>query len=232
MLSLSYLRIIPVTLMLVLVISPAFGEVNLQFGSKVQPHDLDLSVALSPFYIGPEFAFVDAGIVGVFDPRDPVYINIDPSDNSVSENDVRLTQFGDFAAGAKVKITDADHGYKLSKFGSYGFAAAELRYFDVDGDKAYSLVDPVYLDLMPGKVTANDIRLTGYKEYAPGSRVRNSDLDSDKPTMTLPGMLSFYNANGNINNGGRAIYDDDDVVYMDTQYPFNSITVNDIRLSI
>ena len=61
-----------------------------------------------------------------------------------------------------------------------------------------------------------------------------SDINPDNglKTSTLPGMLSFFNKNGNINNGGYAIYDRGDVVYMDTQYPFYMVTINDVRMSI
>jgi hypothetical protein len=149
----------------------------------------------------------------------------------VSQNDVRLTPFGIFAAGSQVKPTDPDHDKQLIRFGASRYPVAELRYFDVDGGKVYSLEDPVYLDINPGTVGAGDIRITSYKDYPAGSRVRDSDVDSDKPTMTLPGMLCFYNANGNVNNGGWGFYDEGDVVYMDTQYPFYQVTVNDIRMS-
>lgn len=222
------------TLMLALVFVSSLFVAQGQpvYGSKVLPYESDESQSVSPFYAGPIVAFVDAGIVGVFDPGDPVYLNIDPNDNLVSENDVRLTPFRELPAGSQVRIGDPDHGYKLIRFGTSGFPAAELRYFDVDGDKAYSLEDPVYLDLNPGLVNAGDIRITSYLTYTAGGRVRDSEVDSDKNTIILPGMFSFYNANGNVNNGGWAIYDVGDRVYMDTQYPFYKVTINDIRMTM
>jgi hypothetical protein len=210
-------------------------------GSKVKHDDPDESMALSPFFGGPQFAFIDLNNNGLFEPGDPVYININPADGIVSENDVRVTTFADaLPAGTQVMATDPDHDKALIRFGTGRYPAAELRYFDMDGDKSYSLIDPVYLDLNPGSVTAGDIRITGYPldrldgllNYLPGSRVRDSDLDSDKPTNMLPGTFSFYNYDGNINNGGWAIYGTKDIIYMDTQFPFNAITVNDIRMSI
>jgi hypothetical protein len=43
-------------------------------------------------------------------------------------------------------------------------------------------------------------------------------------------MLNFYNANGNINNGGFAIYDAGDLIYLDIP-PYLTVTINDVRLS-
>jgi len=210
----------------------AAAQEQLTYGSKVLPHDVDEGKALSQFYIGPEFVFVDGNLKRLFDDGDPVYIHFDPSSSTIDENDVRITPLGIFAAGSQVRLTDVDHGNTFMRFGTDFIPAAELRYFDVDGDRAYSQNDPVYLDLGPGRITAGDIRITSYRDYPAGSRVRNSDSDSDKPTSTLPGMLSFYNYNGNINNRGWGIYDEGDIVYIDTQFPFNEITVNDVRISM
>ncbi|MBN1324047.1 MAG: hypothetical protein JW986_08665 [Methanotrichaceae archaeon] len=230
MISISNMGIIALLLLFISAL-PSAADDELKYGSKVLWHDVDEARPLCPFYAGPEFAFVDAGIRGIFDPEDPVYVNIDARDSQVNENDVRLTPFGSIPAGTQVRIDDPDYGYKLSRFGIMGFPAAEMRYFDVDGDMAYSLDDPVYLDIKPGVVNAGDIRINGYLGYEAGGRVRDAQADSDKPTLTLPGMLSFFNANGNINNGGWGIYDYGDLVYMDTQYPFYEVTINDVRLT-
>lgn len=225
---------------LLLLTSAAMAQV---YGSKVITGDGldDEDHALSPFYASPEFAFIDLDDNGLFEPKDPVYININAADGVVSENDVRITPFPptppvEFEAGTQVRAYDSDHDKKLVRFGTYRYPAAELRYFDMDGDKSYSIIDPVYLDLNPGVITAGDIRITGYPLdsaliYPPGSRVRDSDSDSDKPTSTLPGLFSFYNTDGNINNAGYAIYGSGDRIYLDAQFPFNVVTVNDIRLS-
>jgi hypothetical protein len=222
-------------LMLVLTLvasSASWAQEEMQYGSKVMWNDIDESGALSPFYMGPEFAFWDGGIRGVFDPEDPVYINIDPTDDEVSENDVRLAPFGSLPAGSQVAKADNDIGQPLTKFGTGTTPRAELRFLDVNGDRAYSLNDPIYLNVVPGKINSGDVRITGYQGYSAGSRVADSDLDNGLPTSTLPGMLSFFNVNGNINNGGYAIYDRGDIVYMDTQYPFYVVTINDVRMSI
>jgi len=222
-------------LMLVLTLaasSASWAQEEMQYGSKVNWNDIDEAGALSPFYMGPEFAFWDGGIRGVFDPEDPVYINIDPTDDEVSENDVRLTIFGDLPAGSQVAKADNDIGQPLTKFGTGTTPRAELRFLDVNGDRAYSINDPIYLNVVPGKINSGDVRITNYQGYSAGSRVADSDLDNGLPTSTLPGMLSFFNTNGDINNGGYAIYDRGDIVYMDTQYPFYMVTINDVRMSI
>ena len=220
------------TLGLILLVTSVASADELEYGSKVMAGDTDESRALSPFYMGPDLAYWDGGITGIFDPDDVVYINIDPTDSVVSEYDVRLTPFGEFPAGSQVSKADNDIGKKLTKFGMDRVPRAELRYLDVNGDWAYSLEDPIYLDVNPGRTNSNDVRITGYKGYPAGSRIADSDADNDFPTLTLPGKLSFFNANGNINNGGFAIYDGSDRVYMDTQDPFYVVTINDVRMAI
>lgn len=224
-----------VLLILVLIavaMPPSSANDEMHYGSKVMVNDLDESRALSPFYMGPEFAFWDGGIVGVFDRDDVVYINIDPTDDVVSENDIRLTPFGDLPAGSQVAKADNDIGKPLTKFGTATTPRAELRFLDAGGDRAYNLEDPIYLNVVPGEINPNDVRITNYKGFSAGSRVKDDDPDNGLKTSILPGMLSFFNTNGNINNAGYAIYDRGDIVYMDTQYPFYVVTVNDVRLSI
>ena len=238
MTSLSSRQVALFVLIFISLASSAIALDMLHYGSKVREHDIDESRPLSPFYIAPEFAFLDLNGNGIPDPDEPVYIHIDPTISRVSENDVRITSFGDnsspvtfFPAGSKVKATEPDHDKELRKFGAWHTPVAELRYFDVNGDKAYSIDDPVYLDFNHGFVTPGDVRINGYDNCSPGSRVKDSDPDSDKPTSTLPGMLCFYNADGDINNAGWAIYGAEDSIYLDTQYPFYTVTPNDIRMN-
>ncbi|UEC43608.1 MAG: conserved exported protein of unknown function [Methanothrix sp.] len=220
-------------LVLTMAATSAFGSVEqLHYGSKVKLNDVDEGRALSPFNLGPEFAFWDTGIVGVFDREDVVYINIDPRSDKVSENDIRLTPFGDLPAGSQVGKADNDIGKPLTKFGTGNVPRAELRFLDTGGDWAYNLDDPIYLNVVPGEINSNDVRITNYKGFPAGSRVNDTDPDNGLKTQTLPGMLSFFNSNGNINNAGYAIYDRGDVVYLDTQQPFYVVTINDVRLSM
>ena len=206
---------------------------GLSFGSKVLPSDPDESKVLNRFYVDPDFAFYDGNTKGLFEPNDPVYIHISPTDSVVNVNDVRLTPFGNFPAGSQVGITDPDVGYPLSHFGTKGYPGAEVRYFDVNGNKTYSLDSSVYLDFNPGTVTSGDIRLTNSSPmfYGAGTRVKDSEIDSGKRTELLPGVLEFYNANGNTKNDASAAYDSGDLIYMATQSPFLEVTINDIRLS-
>ncbi len=222
-------------MMLVLVLvssSASWASDDMQYGSKVEWNDVDLGGALSPFYIAPDFAFWDADDDHVLDADEVVYININPDDDVVSENDVRLTKFSDLPAGSQVGKADNDIGQQLTKFGTATNPRAELRFFDAGGDWAYDLEDPVYLNVVPGEIKSNDVRITNYTGFPAGSRVSDINPDNGLKTSTLPGMLSFFNKNGNINNGGYAIYDKGDVVYMDTQYPFYMVTINDVRMSI
>jgi hypothetical protein len=228
------------------VLSPAIAQ---EYGSKVRQSENDESNVLSSFSVGPEFDFVDMDNAydGIIQPTDPVYLHMNPNYGKVSKNDVRITAYEnreDLGPGTLVRAGDPDLDLPLTRFGVPPYPPAELRYFDVEGDEIYSLEDPVYLDIKPGKVNSGDIRITAYplslqglpvqdgnvNPYAPGSRVRDGDPDSDKMTTTLPGMLNFYNANGNIDTRGSAYYDTGDLIYIDTNYPFNSVTINDIRL--
>jgi hypothetical protein len=52
------------------------------------------------------------------------------------------------------------------------------------------------------------------------------------PAAVLPGIISFYNTNGNIDSSGDAIYDAGDLVYIDVQSPRGIVTVNDIRMTV
>lgn len=218
-------------LVMALVATSSTWAASMEYGSKVNWNDVDEGAALSPFYMAPDFAFWDADDDLVLDADEVVYININPSDDVVSENDVRLTKFGDLPAGSQVAKADNDIGQQLTKFGTSTTPRAELRFFDVGGDLAYDLEDPIYLNVVPGQIKSNDVRITNYTGFPAGSRVGDHP-DNGLRTSTLPGMLSFLNKNGNINNGGYAIYDRGDVIYMDTQYPFYMVTINDVRLSL
>lgn len=236
----SGLKSIAIILFFIFASSPAFSQGNLVFGSKVQPQDIDLSRSLSPFCAAPKFAFIDLNDDGIPEANEPIYVHITHASLvafrveklQVGKSDVRLTPFGGYPAGSQVAEADPDYGKDLLILGTlFCPVPAELRYLDADGDGAYSLPDPVYLQFNPGPIRSGSVRVTGYLGYEAGSRVLDSQADSGKLTTTLPGTFSFFNANGNINNRGDAVFDWGDVVYVDTR-PFGAVSVNDIRLSV
>jgi len=232
-----------VALVVLVFISLASSAVAIdpQYGSKVKQGDSDEGRALSPFYYAPQFAFLDINHPnGIPDLDEPVYLHINPTVSRVSKNDVRITAFGDnsslfYPAGSKVKVNDTgDYDRELKIFGTGRTPVAELMYLDLNGTRTYSIDDPVYLEFNHGCfVTPGDVRITAYANYSAGSRVtaRDGDPYIHMPTSTLPGMLCFYNADGEINNVGWAVYGTKDSIYIDTQYPFYTVTRNDVRMN-
>lgn len=214
-----------------------------QYGTKVQANNTsEIGLPLSPFYFAPQFAFWDQDEDCLPGLGEPIYIHINPTICRVSKNDVRITPFGDnsstyYLAGSKVKVNDTDYDKELKIFGTGRIPAAELRYFDLNGSGTYnigtySIDDPVYLVFNHGCfVTPGDVRITGYGIHPAGSRVGQGDEDRYIRTSTLPGMLCFYNADGDIDNNGWAHYGTEDLIYIDTQYPFYTVTLNDIRMT-
>jgi len=238
--SLSSRQVALVVLVFISLASSAVA-IDLQYGSKVKQGDSDEGRALSPFYFAPQFAFLDLSHPnGIPDPDEPVYLHINPTVSRVSNNDVRITAFGNnsspyYPAGSKVKENDTgDYDRELKIFGTGRIPVAELRYLDLDGTGTYSIDDPVYLEFNHGCfVTPGDVRITGYGIYSAGSRVtaRDEDRYIHMRTSTLPGMFCFYNADGDINNVGWAVYGAEDSIYIDTQYPFYTVTPNDVRIN-
>ena len=210
MISISNMGIIALLLLFISAL-PSSADDELKYGSKVLWHDVDEARPLWSFHPAPVFGYVESGFPG-FGPEDPVYLHFSAT-LLVEGNDIRLTPFGSIPAGTQVKIGDPDFGNALLPIpGPQGIV-----YFDVNGDAAYSLGDPVYLDVLPfGSISAGDIRITGYLGYEAGSRVMDAQADNGKPTLAFPGDFRFFNVNGNINTGGFAVYDYGDLVYIDT----------------
>ena len=222
MISISNMGIIALLLLFISAL-PSSADDELKYGSKVLWQDVDEArplVALPP----STFNYVNDGVPG-FGPGDPVYLHFPPP-LLVNGNDIRLTPFGSIPAGTQVKIGDPDFGNTLLPL------PATVVYFDVNGDVLYSLGDPVYLDVLPfGSISAGDIRITGYLGYEAGSRVMDAQADNGKPTLAFPGDFRFFNVNGNLAPGSFAVYDYGDLVYIDTQWPFFVVTINDVRLT-
>ena len=198
---------------------------------------------------------------GSFDNQDVVYLQFGSTPAGagriVRANNIRMTGWGNYPAGSYVNQGDSDIGQQLLPNGPAPAVfptPTSFAYMEVDGGLGYGLDDPVYIKLQGIPVTTgtNDVRLTPFAGYPAGSMVSNADSDAARPllpfyaTPALPaataggapaatstplGILSFYNANGNIFAipPNQAIYDGGDAVYFDVT-PINVVSPNDIRL--
>jgi len=221
------------------------------YGTKVTAGDPDIGLPLSSFNptIGvipaiPPLAtvtaqntaylsFWDVGATsGLFDNQDVVYLQFGSSAGTptriVRANNIRMTGWGNYAAGSYVKPGDSDIGQQLLPWPPTTFPVVpnppnlQFAYMEVDGSQGYGLGDPVYINIAGVGLTTdtNDVRVTSFAGFPAGSRVSNADSDAARtllsfyfgpglnvpaagPALTGPvpwpiGRLSFYNANGNI----------------------------------
>jgi hypothetical protein len=195
-------------------LASGLAEAQGTYGTKVKAGDPDVGLPLSAF--GPvggfisfppvttqNFAFLsywDVGATpGLFDNEDVIYLqfgsSISPPSRIVRANNIRMTGWGNYAAGSYVKQGDSDIGQQLLPWiaappfpavGSTGF------YFEDQLNNGYTLDDPIYLraGAPPGlQLGGNDIRITPVLSFPAGSRVSNSDPDAGSP------MSRFYLGN-------------------------------------
>jgi hypothetical protein len=238
------LRLIIIILILINVTFSAIWS-HYAFGSKVDADDFDFGNPLED--LCPGFGFRDIEKNGIVDEMDPVYLNMHQN-GYISLNDIRITPFSVFPAGSKVTKTDPDIDASLSKLSNWSFA-----YADLDEDNAYGLDDPVYLHnrSLGGKIAPKDIRLTGFMQFVPGSRVAASNADAGKSIFDLMEVVGdenknniakirFFNYNGNYKIDGKPEYDEPDPLYLDIymsgkgrsiKYPVEMVVANDVRLS-
>ena len=128
--------------------------------------------------------------------------------------------------GSKVLFSDGDEGRPLNSWECldriFGFA-------DTGTEKGfYDEFDSVYLDLDDDKmVSMNDIRITPFAEFYPGSKVARTDMDINLPLMSLAKWnISYIDVNGD------GIYSLQDPVYLHNKSDRdNRISSGDIRLS-
>ncbi len=201
------------------------------YGSKVKSNNADecreLFGFLAPNAV-PNFVIVQTNELW---PEDAVYLSF--SNGIIRENDIRITRFGNHCPGSQVKSGDPDIGHVSRAVNMLP------RFYDADADGLYSLKDPIYLDgpNSPHVVSDGDIRLTGYMDYSAGTFVIEGDSDNGLligPTNGW-GTPMFYNANGDVDLSGMAIYGSGDKIYLDTTSPlfgslFYAVTVNDVRI--
>jgi len=214
------------------------------FGSKVAFADGDEGYPLNHCCLN--LGFWDIGREkGVYDDRDPVYLIMN-GNNFISINSIRITPFAGYAPGSKVKRTDADINAQIISFRNWSIA-----YLDSNDDSIYGLEDSLYLHNRScgNQIVPGDIRLTFFQGFLPGTRVRNSNADSDLAVSDLMSIdtsdvipqvvvISFYNANGNYLKGSPQ-YDLTDPVYLHVIAPetriwegiIGLVGANDLRLS-
>lgn len=124
--------------------------------------------------------------------------------------------------GTKVNMNDQDVGHPLHKL------CADLRYRDVGYEiNEYDLADPVYLDAnADGYVDINDIRLTPYSVFPPGSKARKTDVDINASLIRLENWsIACFDLNGN------EIYDLNDPLYLHNRSTGYETSEGDIRLT-
>lgn len=202
------------------------------FGSKVLYSDGDIGRVLNNLD-NSSLAFWDVGTIdGEFDLEDVAYYHINQSGAPVIElNDIRLTGFGKYFPGSKVRAYDIDYKKALRFFP----ASSEIKFVDQYGSRGYDLMDPIYLHInnSSSQIDRMDLRLSHYAYGPAGTLVNGHDPDQGLSALKIGYKLGFYNINGNVNSVGMAIYDEADPVYLDvsgTSKP-GFVVVNDIRLS-
>jgi hypothetical protein len=186
-----------------------------EFGTKVLAQDSDIGRALYAFP-SADIRYWDIGPnPNIYDEGDVLYLAKNTPFTVVTANDIRITPFGYYPAGSKVKAGDEDMDMPLTAFP----AGHAIVYLDLYGSTAFDLDDPVYFhqNALPFIVT-NDVRLTYTCGNAPGTMVIDFNPDHFKPFALLqalpyaPGLpgalINYFDVNGN------GIYDYPDDVYL------------------
>lgn len=128
-----------------------------------------------------------------------------------------------YGFGTKVGLYDFDAGNPLDNLCNYSLGYRNLGE-EVD---RYDIHDPVYLDMDNDRTTSiNDIRLTTFSIFPPGSKVSRTDLDIDSHLIRLKGWCFVF-----CDKEEDGIYDLDDPVYLHNSNLGNKITEGDIRLT-
>jgi hypothetical protein len=149
--------------------------------------------------------------------------------------------------GTKVKMVDPDLGLPLSTLGAATGTPPQnnvyIAYWDIGATPGlYDNEDVVYLQLgsvlgpVNKIVRANNIRLTRWNNYVPGSKVKSIDPDIGQQVMpNPPSFPTFITGFAYMDVGGVTPgYDLDDPVYLKVSIPtFPPLTTgpNDIRIT-
>jgi hypothetical protein len=109
------------------------------FGTKVMPNDPDLGRLLKNMPNGTIISVWDIGTdIGSYDAGDVVYIDTPPT-GIANINDIRLTSFGFYRPGSKVRPNHSDINAPLNPL------LAEMRFLNLNGSQSYDIYDPVYI---------------------------------------------------------------------------------------
>jgi len=134
-------------------------------GSKVAANDNDIQRNLTGFPEGSKIVFVDLSGNRGYDLQDPVYYHINDNSSRIGRMDIRLSFFGNRAAGTLVDGIDPDRELPITELRS------AIRFLNLngnmrsDGKHYYDNEDAIYLDISVEKgaygfVVVNDIRLS------------------------------------------------------------------------
>lgn len=204
----------------------------LMFGSKVAIADGDNGRMIYDFTCDSVIAYWDIGLnINEFDAGDVVYYHMNQNTKTVGLNDIRLKRYGNHLPGSKVNAVDVDIGKELKSFPE----GSGIVFVDLNGDKGYDLMDPVYFHInnSASEIDRLDLRLSFFANEMAGTVVGGRDPDCGITVTPLASKPRFYNFNGNIRSDGTPIYDETDLVYLDVSAgdPHGSVVVNDVRLS-
>jgi hypothetical protein len=127
--------------------------------------------------------------------------------------------------GSRVVFNDGDEGRPLNSLCPNPY----FRFRDIGLDNGfYDEFDPVYLDMDADKrVSTDDIRITPFVEFFPGSKVTRTDMDINSSFITLINWsISFIDLNGD------GSYSLQDPVYLHNKSRGDQIVPGDIRLNL
>jgi len=125
--------------------------------------------------------------------------------------------------GTKVVFTDIDVGLPLN------YCCHNFGFIDIGEEKgAYDNDDPVYLDMDEDRIISiDDIRITPFAGFFPGSKVARTDIEINAP---LEPLINWSIAYSDLN--GDNTYSLQDSIYLHNRSFGNQILSGDIRLTI